>query len=140
MSTRANIVLYEVYGGRKSELLFYRHSDGYPKGTMPTLEILSRWIKQKAVRNDLLQVAGWLIIIGAMEYNTIPDFKTETIEIGGRKYEDTDISTIQPPKDWKCGAYQPTTTIHGDIEWIYRINVQTGEIEVEEVVMQEIEW
>lgn len=34
MSTRANVVIKDQY----SSLWFYRHTDGYPEGTLPTLE------------------------------------------------------------------------------------------------------
>ena len=124
MSTRANVILKEG----KNKLYFYRHSDGYPKGTMPTLEILSKWIKTGKVRKDLTQVSGWLVILGALEYSTIPQIETEKEIILGREYDCPKMDTIQDPTDWKAGAYEPTTGIHGDIEHLYTIDVLTGEI------------
>ena len=116
MSTRANIVLKD--GNEK--LFFYRHSDGYPEGTMPTLEMFSNYIKKGAIRNNISQAAGWLILIGAGEYgggevvSTVPDLENDF-------------------HGWKVGAYEPTTGIHGDIEYLYTIDVDTGDIKVEEV-------
>jgi len=126
MSTRANVILKETYKDsfRKEwteELLFYRHSDGYPEGVLPTLEKLSDWIRRGVVRNNLMQVAGWLVILGAMEYNTIPDF-----EVKDGYLRDTD--TIKDPKDWKVGAYEPCTGLAGNGEYVYTMDVKTGDI------------
>lgn len=123
MSTRANVILREG----KNCLYFYRHSDGYPEGTVPSLEIFSKWVKQGKIRNNLGQAAGWLIILGAMEYNTIPKFELES----GGNYGDMD--SVEPPKEWKAGAYEPTTGLHGDIEWLYDVDITNGTIKIQEV-------
>lgn len=131
MSTRADVILKETYKdsfgtNHTEELMFYRHSDGYPEGVMPTLEKLSDWIKRKKVRNNLSQVAGWLVLLGAMEYNTIPYFEVEDGYL-------RDMDTIKDPKDWKVGAYEPCTMLSGDGEYIYTVDVVTGGITYEEV-------
>lgn len=113
MSTRANIVIKE--GDEK--LFFYRHSDGYPGGTMLTLSIFMSWLMSGKIRNNIGQGSGWLILLGAMEYNSIPDYTVKD------NYAST--STIKAPKDWKVGAYEPTTVIHGDIEYLYVIDMDT---------------
>src|SRR5690348_10367703 len=105
MSTRANIILQETFSweDEKNEqqttterLYFYRHSDGYPDGTMPSLKIFIDWVKKGKIRDNVSQSAGWLILIGAMEYNTIPEFKAQKTSYSrGRG----DIKTIQPPMD-----------------------------------------
>jgi hypothetical protein len=127
MSTRANVVIKDRY----DTLWFYRHSDGYPEGTMPTLKILLNWLKSGKIRNNAQQCAGWLIVIGAIEYGTIPKFEQGEERLSGSKYGD--IDTIQPPSDWKVGAYEPTTQEHGDIEYLYTIDVEKKFIEVQEV-------
>ena len=120
MSTRANIVLTE--GARN--IFFYRHSDGYPEGVTPTLDLLSKLIKERKLRNNITQCAGWLIIIGALEYGTInPEW------ISKERYHTPDFT----PDDWKVGAYEITTGIHGDIEYKYMFDVTTGEYKTEEV-------
>lgn len=128
MSTRANIILKE--GNEK--LFFYRHSDGYPKGTLPTLEKFLNWIKEGKVRTDLQQASGWLIVLGAIEYNAIPKYKVVVEHKYNRDWEDTDIDSIEPPTDWKVGAYEPTTGLHGDIEYLYTIDLEKKEIKVQE--------
>lgn len=125
MSTRANIVIKE--GNQK--LFFYRHSDGYPEGTMPTLNIFMDWLKSGKIRNNISQSAGWLVILGAMEYGHIPEYKCEVKEVfRGYTKRDTDLSSIQAPPDWKCGAYEPTSGIHGDIEYLYVIDLNKKEV------------
>lgn len=140
MSTRANIVLKESYSykdtngklkNQTEKLIFYRHSDGYPEGTLPTLNKFCEWIKMKKIRNNLSQSAGWLVLLGAMEYNTIPKFKMKE----GSRYGN--IDSVDMPTDdgstWKAGAYEPTTSIHGDIEYLYEINVVDGSLTYKKV-------
>lgn len=128
MSTRANVILKEG----ESELFFYRHSDGYPKGTMPSLNLFTKWLKDGEIRKNLQQASGWLIVIGALEYSTIPVHQMEEVErYGGRKAIEVNFESIQPPKDWKVGAYEPTDGLHYDIEYLYTIDIQAGEISVQ---------
>lgn len=135
MSTRANIIIQESFTyndkdgnevTQTEKLFFYRHSDGYPDGTMPTLKIFMDWLKSGKIRQDVGQGAGWLIIIGAMEYNHIPEYKLEQPTRWGTQYGN--ISTIKEPKDWKVGSYEPTTEIHGDIEYLYVIDMKNKSI------------
>jgi len=65
MSTRAQIKITDSFG---QELWFYRHSDGYPDGTLPTLQKFLDWVKAGKIRDNVEQAAGWLILIGAEEY------------------------------------------------------------------------
>jgi len=104
MSTRANIIIQDNY----DKLYFYRHSDGYPDGTLPTLNQFLEKVKSGEIRNNTSQAAGWLIVIGHEEY---------------KEY--------QP--DWKVGAYEPTTGIHGDVEYIYTIDLEKKEITYKKV-------
>jgi len=131
MSTRANIILKEG----EEQLWFYRHSDGYPDGTLPTLNIFMDWLKTGKIRNNLSQGAGWLIALGIMEYNTLPLFKTEPdMDFGSRKIKGrTNLESIESPLDWKVGAYEPTTGEHGDIEWLYTIDLDKKELTYREV-------
>lgn len=125
MSTRANIVIKDG----EEKLFFYRHSDGYPEGTMPTLNIFMDWLKSGKIRNNISQGPGWLIVLGAMEYAHIPEYKCEKREIWpGYTKKETELSSIQQPEDWKVGAYEPTTGIHGDIEYLYVIDIDKKEI------------
>lgn len=105
MSTRANIVIKEG----NEQLWFYRHSDGYPEGTLPTLAKFLNYIKEGKIRADLGQAAGWLIIIGNEEYNG-KGFGTDALERNDHS-------------SWKVGAYEPTTGQHGDIDYLYTIDL-----------------
>ncbi len=130
MSTRANIILKEG----KQELFFYRHSDGYPDGVLPTLNIFMDWLKSDKIRNNLSQGSGWLIILGAIEYGSIPKYESTEIELWPGKTEiEPHLETIAAPQDWKVGAYEPTAGIHGDIEWLYEINLDKKELTYKEV-------
>lgn len=118
MSTRANVIIKDG----NDKLFFYKHSDGYPDGMLEQLNLFIKWVKEKKIRDNVQQAAGWLIIIGALEYNTIPscDFD-EPNYLGGIGYGK--IDTIQEPKDWKCGSFEPTTCIHSDIDYLYIIDL-----------------
>lgn len=120
MSTRANVIIKDKY----SKLFFYRHSDGYPEGTLPTLNIYLDWVKAGKIRNNVSQSAGWLIVIGALEYATIPNAPKNMAPYGS----DVDVAKIEAPEDWKCGAYEPTTGIHDDIEYLYEIDLDAKTI------------
>lgn len=127
MSTRANIIIKDSYGDK---LFFYRHSDGYPEVTIPSLNIFLKWLKNGNIRKDLQQGSGWLIILGAIEYNKIPSFETEEEKHYDRIYITSNLETIKTPEDWKVGAYEPTTSIHGDIEYLYIIDIDRATVTV----------
>jgi hypothetical protein len=103
MGTRCNIKITDDYGG---ELWFYRHSDGYPDCVMTTLEPLMDKLREGLLRDNVGQFAGWLIVIGNKEYN-----KTRG------------LPTKRGFATWKCGAYEPTTGQHGDIDYLYHIDL-----------------
>lgn len=103
MGTRCNIKITDDYGG---ELWFYRHSDGYPDCVMTTLEPLMDKLREGLLRDNVGQFGGWLIVIGNKEYNRTRGLPTKR-----------GFST------WKCGAYEPTTGQHGDIDYLYHIDL-----------------
>ena len=110
MSTRANIKLTDEFG---DTLWFYRHSDGYPEGAMPTLNKFLDYVKDGKIRDNVGQAAGWLILLGHQEYQA-EGYATPEPRGGGY--------------GWKVGAIEPTTGEHGDIEWLYTINLKTKKI------------
>lgn len=118
MSTRANVVVKDA----NKQLWFYRHSDGYPEGAMPTLQKFMAWVRSGKIRDYPSQAAGWLILIGAAEYDT-----HYTVE--GSKKKPTVLEPMDDPMSgWKCGAYEPTTGVHGDIEFLYELDLTTKTI------------
>lgn len=128
MSTRANIV---IKAGR-DRLWFYRHSDGYPEGTLPTLQKFMEWLRAGRIRNNVSQAAGWLVLLGTQEYlpgkisldKFSTSYNTESYRVPKDQGED-DFSPGEPRSTtgWKVGAYEPTTGIHGDIEYLYTIDL-----------------
>jgi hypothetical protein len=122
MSTRANIIIKETFPSYK-KLFFYRHSDGYPEGTLPTLNKFLDLVKSGKIRDNISQSAGWLVLLGAIEYQSLPNGLFE--QTNKKPYERETDALIEDliPADWKCGAYEPTTGIHGDIEYLYEINL-----------------
>lgn len=110
MSTRANIIIKDKW----DELWFYRHSDGYPEGTLPTLNKFLKMVTEGKIRDNLTQAAGWLIVIGHEEYAKSRE-----------KYPSL--------SGWKVGAYEPTTAQHGDIEFLYTVDLTKKTIEVKEI-------
>jgi hypothetical protein len=88
--------------------MFYRHHDGYPSGTLPTLFKFMRWVVAGKLRRDAIQASGWLIILGHQEGVT-------KIEADG-------------PTSWSVGEYEPTPDLHGDIEWFYDLNLNEAKI------------
>lgn len=119
-STRASIKMTD---GRDTQY-FYRHSDGYPKGTMPTLTKFMDWVKEGRIRNNVEQAAGWLVVIGAEEelasYPKLADRK---------KYLDRGVwSEPGGPNasyGWKHGSYEicPDGGQHGDLEYRYVVDL-----------------
>lgn len=112
MSTRCNIVISDQY----SKIILYRHSDGYPDCVGVDLKDFVKGYTDGSMRDDAMQSAGWLIIRGHVEY------------ADGNP-------TLKPnPKDrfggWKVGAYEPTSNIHGDIEYLYEIDLVKMELRI----------
>ncbi len=116
MSTRANVIIKDEH----TTLYFYRHSDGYPDCTGADLKEFVQDYKSGALRLDAMQSAGWLIVRGHFEY--------KSQEPEGMPDRQPDRTGPRPDiKDrysgWKVGAYEPTTEIHGDVEYVYTIDL-----------------
>ena len=112
MSTRANILVKDNY----DELWFYRHSDGYPSCTAESLKTFVGWVNEGKIRNNANQASGWLVLTGHKEYL------------------ETDAEPLAPTSSgysgWKCGAYEPTSGQHGDIEYLYTIHLEEKTVKV----------
>lgn len=124
MSTRANI---KITDGEK-ELWFYRHSDGYPEGALPTLNQFMDWLKSGRIRDNIGQAAGWLIILGHLEYR---DNSADALKYNGPQFTPGDSKSMS---GWKVGAYEPTEWgLHGDTEYLYTINLKTKKLLVQKI-------
>lgn len=116
MSTRCQVIVKDAH----DELWFYRHSDGYPEGTLPTLSKFVDWIAAGRIRHNVEQNAGWLVIIGNHEY----------VEHGSGFPEPAE----HPYGGWKVGAYEPCMPVkHGDIEFLYTVDCVALTVSVQEV-------
>lgn len=117
MSTRCQVIVKDQY----SEVWFYRHSDGYPEGALPTLSKLVDWMASGRIRADAMQGSGWLVIIGNHEYQG-----------HGSAYPEP--STTHPYGGWKVGAYEPSQPKRqGDIEYLYTIDCEALTVSVRQV-------
>lgn len=112
MSTRCNIIIKDKDLDDDSFLIFYRHCDGYPEGVAETLGEFLELVKTNRLRDNVEQAAGWLIMLGNEEYA-----KTgETLASIRANTKGTNLK-------FKVGAYEPSTCIHGDIEYLYEIDL-----------------
>jgi hypothetical protein len=127
MSTRMNVLIKDDY----RKLWFYRHSDGYPEGAMPTLQAFINLVRSGKIRDNVSQSAGWLVVLGCIEYQTIP---SGLFEQSKKKSWDRDDKAVDKsianlsPKDWKVGSIEPTRGIHGDIEYLYVVDLKAKTI------------
>lgn len=112
MGTRCNVILIDLFG---HELIFYRHSDGYPSGVAPTLGEFIKLIRTDKLRTNVEQSGGWLILLGYEEYSAPP--------YGNDLAKMRDNTRGTNLYGWKVGAYEPSVGIHLDIEYLYEIDL-----------------
>jgi len=131
MSTRANIIIRDGH----DELIFYRHCDGYPEGILPSLNRFLDIVQRGKIRDNTGQAAGWLVLLGAIEYQTLPQ---GSFPEGHKSASNLDTTRVNSVLDnlgndieWGCGAYEPTTEIHGDIAYLYVIDLRTKRIHID---------
>lgn len=133
MSTRANIKLKDGY----STAWYYRHSDGYPSGALPTLAKFMHAVNQGKIRKDNSQGGGWLILLGAQEYAYTGHYDKEKGYIAIPYTEIKQIcegfNSDDAVSGWKVGSIEPTDCQHGDIEFLYTLDLRKGIIEWEHV-------
>lgn len=110
MATRANIIIKDLY----NKLYFYRHSDGYPSETFEDLKKFVKGYTTGKMRTNVGQSAGWLIVHGMFK-DDLPDYMK-----------------------WKVGNYEPTTDIHGDIEFLYVIDLSDMTLRVTDVYTKDV--
>ena len=100
MATRCNILVCD----RKDVIILYRHYDGFPGEGNPVHEHLMRLKRHienqdSYNRDSARKIASKLIVLGQ-----------EVIADDGLN----------------GSSYEPTTRIHGDVEYVYAINAHTG--------------
>ena len=102
MSTRCQVICTD---GSADDIWFYRHSDGYPAGVAPTLDRFCQLLKDRKIRANTEQGAGWLLLIGREE-----------------------LLSIKPTNaDWKVGTYEPCAPEqHDDIDHLYEVDMMNA--------------
>jgi hypothetical protein len=124
MSTRARVILKDT----DETLHFYRHSDGYPSGTMPTLKKFIGWIVTGKIRGNVGQCSGWLVLVGAEEYRRYGHMDDN--------YKTHPKKTVLEPDPtegnlgWKAGAYEPAGVEVNDFAWSYEIDLDKKELTI----------
>ena len=128
MSTRANIIIKDS----SDTLYFYRHSDGYPRCTGEDLTEFVKDYTSGAMRTSVTQSAGWLIVRGHFEYKgaSIGPVNDEGDKVWADEPDRTGPRANMEDRfsGWKVGAYEPTTELHGDVEYIYIIDLDKMEL------------
>lgn len=120
MSTRCQIGFTD--GKSYSPILLYKHSDGYPKGILPILEkIVSAFVKDRGADGEYLPA----YIMREWAVRELRQKKTLR-----EKYRK--VNKKEPPA-WYFGGVSVlgwgiTTDLHGDIEYLYVVNIATGSI------------
>jgi len=119
VSTRANIVLYDQ--SYRGKMWFYKHSDGYPEGTLPLILRFMKMVEEGQIRRNTVQAGGWMVLLGMQDHAWMFGLPQVTLlDYYRRKAE---CSTAL---SWKIGSVEPTTGQHGDIEWLYRLDLLTN--------------
>ena len=97
MSTRCQVIVCD----QSDEIWFYHHWDGYPSAMIPQLQRFLNHVRAGLIRDNAGQAAGWLLRDHLVD-NSVPGYA------------------------WKASDYEPCAArLHGDIEWLYRVNVAT---------------
>ena len=80
------------------EVWFYHHWDGYPSAMGPLLVAFLDKVRNDTLRSNAEQSCGWLV-----------------------RDNPSDATC-----EWKASEFEPCAPrMHGDIEWLYRVNVAT---------------
>ena len=128
MSTRSQVIIKD----QDSEQWFYRHSDGYPEGNMPILRKFIQLVRDGKIRNNVSQGSGWLTVLGMIEYQSMnpawfPEFGQDSWKVKDSQVGQI-LATLEPT-NWKQGSYEPEGPgRHGDIEFIYIVDMNAGTV------------
>lgn len=121
MSTRCHIRVKDA-DGKLHPCMIYKHSDGYPSGTLPFLEGFTKkfWVDR---RDDCQYfIAQYLI------QNAIAE------EMKAIQEANTDRRALLSRVDDFCGfGVCLTLNPHGDVEYMYTVDLNDGTIKCEKV-------
>lgn len=137
MSTRMNIIVKDQYtrvNQWNKPLWFYRHSDGYPDGALPILRRFMQLIKEGKIRNNTEQASGWLILLGSKEYDK--EYKNGKYLKKQKPYP-FEPTSCDSGMAWKVGAIEPSCGRHGDIEYLYVLDLHKLTITIYETAFDD---
>lgn len=122
MSTRAHIGFFEQEPTEeqrtKPEVLIYKHSDGYPEGTLPQLVDFCRTFNEhRGLRDTEYATARCVQFMTNFDDGEMTKFQQEQGKDWG--------------KEWSFLGYGVGTGFHGDVEYYYLVTPE--EIKVYEV-------
>lgn len=115
MSTRCEMIVKED----AEHLWFYRHSDGYPSYALKPLIKFMGMVSTGKIRDNVQQASGWLIVLGREENEELR-----------AKFSDLQRPSFDANMGWKCGQIEPATCRHGDIEYLYILDLDKRAINV----------
>ena len=114
MGTRSNLVITDISDSfRKDYKYLYKHWDGYPDNIVPILRVLVEDIDIK--KSTIGKISDFL-------KNPENYIKSDRIHKEAEYRYDPYVL-----EDWK---YEDTDGIHGDVEFIYHIDIPTGTVRV----------
>ena len=123
MSTRSQIKV------RGSEIMIYKHSDGYPEGVLPTLtETMKRFIKERGHEPDYALAQIMRAFARRDEEN-----RKEWLEEIKNNPEDYPEYMLESYQKQRMTGWGLDTIRHGDIEYMYHVDLIEGEIKVEHI-------
>lgn len=119
MSTRCQIEFVLKHGKRTERTLVYRHSDGYPESIIPDLVKFLKWNKGRNIDLEYL-VANWIYY----EKKQFEQYIKDKDYVNRIVVTPENIDTIDNSEMLKLGygVCQPKT-LHGDIEYFYRVTI-----------------
>lgn len=119
MSTRCNIQVQNS-DGTIYECMVYRHSDGYPESVLPFLEPFVNTFKTERGCDPEYFVAQFL------RHAMIDECKEADKDDFYKKFPDA-----HPSKSYL--GWGVCTELHGDIEYLYTVDLVKGKVKVKKV-------
>jgi len=132
-STRCQVAIYDAFDTKKPGVLLYHHSDGYPDFMLPLLEKFLHKTYE-VLKNagypywwDSERVGAVMIWLSSEDYSE-PLLPNSTNRLD--HYESGKDTPYRP--NGGVPVFQPTTIMHDDIEYLYKVYLKEkdGEFEI----------
>ena len=143
MSTSANVQVIDDNGQR---VCFYRHDDGNPDSVLPDLHEFPCWAAAGRIRDNAIQAAGWLMLIGVRNYRgMLQEMAEDTLANLGpmptKPYAPAE-GDARNGYTWRVGDYQPSGGLVVGAEYRYTMHVADRTIAVlnERIGPPSVKW